>query len=180
MERDRNIEEARKVKTTSKTSTVFFSFSSKHMHCSELPSFWATEFSGQRRNCISGCSSLVWYPKEFLVEGAMVLMYILVFVILFPALGNSGSKYSANRKGVAGKSFKPRGNELKSKEQILKARHRKQQTTQRQNRGTQKGKGVKGKPGKKKWRRGISDVSGAFSWNLRKPSKELPLNILQS
>lgn len=64
--------------------------------------------------------------------------------------GNSGSKYSANRKGVAGKSFKPRGNELKSKEQILKARHRKQQTMQRQNRGTQKGKGVKGKPGKKK------------------------------
>lgn len=80
----------------------------------------------------------------------MVLMYILVFVILFPALGNGGSKYSANRKGVAGKSFKPRGNELKSKEQILKARHRKQQTMQRQNRGTQKGKGVKGKPGKKR------------------------------
>lgn len=64
--------------------------------------------------------------------------------------GNGGSKYSANRKGVAGKGFKPRGNELKSKEQILKARHRKQQTMQRQNRGTQKGKGVKGKPGKKK------------------------------
>lgn len=64
--------------------------------------------------------------------------------------GKGGSKFSARGKGAVGKTFKPRGNELKSKEQILKARHRKQKTVQRQNRGTQKGKGGKGKSGRKK------------------------------
>lgn len=64
--------------------------------------------------------------------------------------GKGGSKFSARGKGAVGKTFKPRGNELKSKEQILKARHRKQKTMQRQNRGTQKGKGGKGKSGRKK------------------------------
>ncbi|CAH3019017.1 unnamed protein product [Porites evermanni] len=66
----------------------------------------------------------------------------------------NGTKLGHN-KGKKGKSFvkkgkNPRGSELKSKEQILKARHRKEKLMQRQNKGRPRGKGNKGKFGRKK------------------------------
>ncbi|XP_073251857.1 ATP-dependent RNA helicase DDX54-like [Porites lutea] len=68
----------------------------------------------------------------------------------------NGTKLGHN-KGKKGKSFvqkgkSPRGSELKSKEQILKARHRKEKLTQRQNKGRPRGKGNKGKFDTKKGR----------------------------
>lgn len=66
----------------------------------------------------------------------------------------NGTKLGHN-KGKKGKSFgkkgkTARGSELKSKEQILKARHRKEKMMQRQNKGRPRGKGNKGKFGRKK------------------------------
>lgn len=66
----------------------------------------------------------------------------------------NGTKLGHN-KGKKGKSFGKKGtpalgSELKSKEQILKARHRKEKMMQRQNKGRPRGKGNKGKFGRKK------------------------------
>ncbi|KAJ7365649.1 ATP-dependent RNA helicase ddx54 [Desmophyllum pertusum] len=61
--------------------------------------------------------------------------------------GKGGKKFSPKGKGfTGGKGAKPRGNELKSKDQILKARHVKEATMQRQNKGKPRGKAGKGKP----------------------------------
>ena len=68
----------------------------------------------------------------------------------FLATGKGGKKFPPKGKGFAGKGAKPRGNELKSKEQILKARHRKEMNMQRQNKGKPKGRGGKGKPIRRK------------------------------
>lgn len=73
-----------------------------------------------------------------------------VLYLLFLALGKGGKNFTPKGKGFAGKGAKPRGNELKSKDQILKARHRKEVTMQRQNKGKLKGKGGRGKPNRKK------------------------------
>jgi len=64
--------------------------------------------------------------------------------------GKGGKSFPPKGKGFGGKGAKPRGNELKSKDQILKARHRKETTMQRQNKGKLKGKRGRGKPSKRK------------------------------
>ena len=71
-------------------------------------------------------------------------------IYCFFALGKGGKSVSPKGKGFGGKGAKPRGNELKSKDQILKARHRKETTMQRQNKGKLKGKGGRGKPSRRK------------------------------
>ncbi|XP_020602543.1 ATP-dependent RNA helicase DDX54-like [Orbicella faveolata] len=64
--------------------------------------------------------------------------------------GKGGKSFPPKGKGFGGKGAKPRGNELKSKDQILKARHRKETTMQRQNKGKLKGKRGRGKPSRRK------------------------------
>lgn len=64
--------------------------------------------------------------------------------------GKSGKKLPTKGKGFGKKSGNPRGSELKSKDQILKARHRKEKTMQRQNKSRPKGKGNKGNFNRKK------------------------------
>lgn len=78
------------------------------------------------------------------------LNYIMFFICCFFALGKGGKIIPSKGKGFGGKGAKPRGNELKSKDQILKARHRKEITMQRQNKGKLKGKGGRGKPSRRK------------------------------
>ena len=60
------------------------------------------------------------------------------------------SSFASTGKSFGKKGKTARGSELKSKEQILKARHRKEKMTQRQNKGRPRGKGNKGKFGRKK------------------------------
>ena len=62
------------------------------------------------------------------------------------------SSFASTGKSFGKKGKTARGSELKSKEQILKARHRKEKMMQRQNKGRPRGKGNKGKFGRKKWR----------------------------
>ena len=75
---------------------------------------------------------------------------IMFFTCCIFVLGKGGKNVALKGKGFAGKGAKPRGNELKSKDQILKARHRKEMTMQRQNKGKLKGKGSRGKSSRKK------------------------------
>lgn len=68
-----------------------------------------------------------------------------------PKKGKKASgKGLKRRRGFGGKSSNPRGSELKSKEQILKARHTKEKTMQRQRKGKIKGKGNKSKISRRK------------------------------
>ncbi|CAH3179991.1 unnamed protein product [Porites lobata] len=60
------------------------------------------------------------------------------------------SSFASTGKSFGKKGKTARGSELKSKEQILKARHRKEKMMQRQNKGRPRGKGNKGKFGRKK------------------------------
>ena len=60
------------------------------------------------------------------------------------------SSFASTGKSFGKKGNTARGSELKSKEQILKARHRKEKMMQRQNKGRPRGKGNKGKFGRKK------------------------------
>jgi len=64
--------------------------------------------------------------------------------------GKGTKKFPQKGKGFGGKGADSRGSELKFKEQILKARHRKERIMQRQNKGGSKGKGNKGRAGRKK------------------------------
>jgi len=64
--------------------------------------------------------------------------------------GKGTKKFPQKVKGFGGKRADSRGSELKFKEQILKARHRKERIMQRQNKGGSKGKGNKGRVGRKK------------------------------
>jgi len=66
------------------------------------------------------------------------------------APGKGTKKFPQKGKGFGGKRADSRGSELKFKEQILKARHRKERIMQRQNKGGSKGKGNKGRVGRKK------------------------------
>lgn len=68
--------------------------------------------------------------------------------VLFFCPGKGARQVSQKGKGFGRKSSNPRGTELKSKEQILKARHRKEKTMRRQQNG--KGKGNKGKFNRRK------------------------------
>ena len=75
----------------------------------------------------------------------------MFFICCFFALGKGRKIVPPKGKGFGGKGVKPRGNELKSKDQILKARHRKEMTMKRQNKGKKlKGKGGGGKPSRRK------------------------------
>ena len=60
------------------------------------------------------------------------------------------SSFASTGKSFGKKGKTARGSELKSKEQILQARHRKEKMMQRQNKGRPRGKGNKGKFGRKK------------------------------
>ena len=70
--------------------------------------------------------------------------------VLFSCPGKGARQVSQKGKGFGRKSSNPRGTELKSKEEILKARHRKEKTMKRQQNGKAKGKGNKGKFNRKK------------------------------
>jgi len=84
------------------------------------------------------------------------ILYAALLQIIFLCLRHSvradflllSCASTGKRFGKKGKN--PRGSELKAKEQILKARHRKEKLMQRQNKGRPRGKGNKGKFGRKK------------------------------
>ena len=79
-----------------------------------------------------------------------VCKYYLYFILLFFsfALDHAPKKIQRKGKGFGGKGSVRRGSELKSKEQILKARHQKEKVMKRQHKKAPKGKGHRAKANK--------------------------------